>query len=66
MTSRSCAWNALSAIKLQTPIRELPDAYEEAKAALKQYPEELMVAWPVSTRVNSPKNNGPELIATVR
>ena len=44
----------------------LSGSVEDAKAALKQYPEELMVAWPVSTRVNSPKNNGPELIATVR
>jgi putative SOS response-associated peptidase YedK len=26
------------------------------------YPDDLMVAWPVSTRVNTPKNNGAALI----
>jgi len=36
---------------------------EQAWACLKQYPDELRSAWPVSTRVNSPKNDGPELIA---
>jgi hypothetical protein len=25
--------------------------------ALTPYPDDLMVAWPVSTRVNAPKNN---------
>ena len=34
----------------------------DARAVLKPYPAELMVAWPVSVRVNSPKNNGPELV----
>jgi putative SOS response-associated peptidase YedK len=34
----------------------------EAKALLKPYPQELMTAYRVSTRVNSPKNNGPTLI----
>jgi putative SOS response-associated peptidase YedK len=29
------------------------------------YPADLMVAWCVSARVNSPKNNGPELIIPV-
>lgn len=33
-----------------------------AKAALKQYASDAMVAHPVSTRVNSPKNNDPELV----
>ncbi len=36
---------------------------DEAWACLKQYPDELRSAWPVSTKVNSPKNQGPELIA---
>jgi putative SOS response-associated peptidase YedK len=35
---------------------------EEARAALKPYPSDSMVAWPVSTRVNSPKNNDAKLI----
>jgi len=34
----------------------------QAKLMLKQYPSELMHAYAVSTRVNSPKNNGPALI----
>jgi putative SOS response-associated peptidase YedK len=29
---------------------------------LTAYPADLMVAWQVNARVNSPKNNGPELI----
>lgn len=30
---------------------------DEARAVLKQYPADEMEAWPVSTRVNTPKNN---------
>jgi putative SOS response-associated peptidase YedK len=35
---------------------------KQARAVLIGYPEETMVAWPVSTRVNSPRNDGPILI----
>ena len=35
---------------------------EEARAALTQYPADLMDAYEVSTRVNSVKNNSPDLI----
>lgn len=35
---------------------------EEARAVLKQYPDDLLSAWPVSTRVNSPKNDDAFLI----
>ena len=35
---------------------------EEARAVLKPYPSDLMVAYEVSTRVNSVKNNSPDLI----
>ena len=34
----------------------------DAKAALRAYPEELMVAYRVSTRVNSPRNDDESLI----
>jgi putative SOS response-associated peptidase YedK len=34
----------------------------EARAVLAPYPADLMVAHPVSTRVNSVRNNGPDLI----
>jgi len=37
----------------------------EAKALLQEYPSELMVAWPVSERVNSPRNNAPDLIQPI-
>lgn len=37
----------------------------EALAALAPYPADLMVAHPVSTRVNSVRNNGPELIEPI-
>jgi len=38
---------------------------EQAKAVLKPYPSELMHAYAVSTKVNSPKHNGPELIQPI-
>jgi putative SOS response-associated peptidase YedK len=37
----------------------------EAWAALKPYPNEHVVAWPVSTRVNKPENDDAELITQV-
>jgi putative SOS response-associated peptidase YedK len=36
--------------------------HHQALAALKQYPDDGLVAWPISKAVNVPKNNGPELI----
>ena len=36
------------------------------QSLLKPYPVEEMRAYPVSTRVNSPKNDGPELIEPVK
>jgi putative SOS response-associated peptidase YedK len=38
---------------------------DEARTVLKPYPSELMVAFEVSTRVNSVKNDSPELIRPV-
>jgi putative SOS response-associated peptidase YedK len=40
----------------------LTGSLDEARAALKPYPADSMVAWPVSTRVNSPKINDATLI----
>ncbi len=37
----------------------------QARAVLAPYPADLMVAHPVSTRVNSVRNNGPELIEPI-
>ncbi len=37
----------------------------EARAALTQYPDELLHAYKVSTRVNAPKNNDAELVSPV-
>ena len=34
----------------------------DAKAVLSQYPDDLMHAWKISPRVNSPKNNDAQLI----
>jgi putative SOS response-associated peptidase YedK len=50
-----------------------PDAFaswlegtqHEARSLLAPYSAALMVAYPVSSRVNSPRNNGPELIDPV-
>jgi putative SOS response-associated peptidase YedK len=35
---------------------------DQAQSALKPYPSDSMAAWPVSSRVNSPKNNDAQLI----
>jgi putative SOS response-associated peptidase YedK len=35
---------------------------DAARAVLRQYPDELLSAWPVSRRVNSPKNDDATLI----
>jgi putative SOS response-associated peptidase YedK len=40
----------------------LAGSTDQARAVLKQYPAESMLAWPVSTRVNTPKNNDPGLV----
>jgi putative SOS response-associated peptidase YedK len=39
---------------------------DEARAVLRQYEPDHMYAYEVSTRVNSPKNNSPDLIEPVR
>lgn len=38
---------------------------QQAKDTLRPYPDGLMVAYPVSVRVNSPRNNDPSLIDPV-
>jgi putative SOS response-associated peptidase YedK len=38
---------------------------EAGKEVLVPYPADRMRAWPVSPRVNSPKNNDAEIIVTV-
>jgi putative SOS response-associated peptidase YedK len=40
----------------------LSGSADAARAALKPYPADAMVAWPVSRRVNTPKNNHASLI----
>jgi putative SOS response-associated peptidase YedK len=37
----------------------------QARQVLLEYPADTMVAWPVSTRVNAPRNDGPALIEPV-
>jgi putative SOS response-associated peptidase YedK len=43
----------------------LEGSSQEARAVLAPYPADLMVAHPVSNRVNSVRNNGPELIEPI-
>jgi len=38
---------------------------QQAREALRPYPADLMTAWPVSVRVNSPHNDDPELISAL-
>jgi len=44
----------------------LEGSLEEARAALAPYPADLMVAYEVSSRVNSVNNNSPDLIEPVQ
>jgi putative SOS response-associated peptidase YedK len=41
------------------------NAASDAAGLLKPFPAERMEAWPVSTKVNAPKNDGPALIERV-
>jgi putative SOS response-associated peptidase YedK len=43
----------------------LSGTVDEAREVLKQYPADSMLAWPVSTRVNAPKNNDATLIEAI-
>ena len=43
----------------------LNGSVEQARAVLQPYPAEFMTAWPVSTRVNSPRNDDPELVTAL-
>jgi len=43
----------------------LTGSVEDAKKVLRQYPQDVMVAYRVSTRVNTPKNNDPTLLEPV-
>lgn len=43
-----------------TSSDSLQDAYCRLQALLKPYPSEAMIAYPVSSKVNSPKNDSPE------
>lgn len=38
---------------------------EQAWETLAPYPDDLIVAWPVSARVNAPKNNDSQLIEPI-
>jgi putative SOS response-associated peptidase YedK len=44
----------------------LTGSVDEARAVLRQYATDLMVAYRVSTKVNTPKNNSPDLIEPAR
>jgi putative SOS response-associated peptidase YedK len=39
---------------------------DEARGALQQYTADLMYAYAVSSKVNSPKNNAPDLLEPVK
>jgi putative SOS response-associated peptidase YedK len=43
----------------------LTGTIEQAKGVLKEYPSDMMVAWPVTSRVNTPRNNDPELVQPI-
>jgi putative SOS response-associated peptidase YedK len=43
----------------------LAGAPKQGRTLLQPYPDDQLVAWPVSTRVNSPKNNDHQLIEPV-
>jgi putative SOS response-associated peptidase YedK len=49
-------------LRLEDRAAWLEGSLEEARAALVPYPADLMVAYEVSSRVNTVKNNSPDLI----
>jgi putative SOS response-associated peptidase YedK len=53
-------------LRLEDRAAWLEGSLEEARAALVPYPAALMVAYEVSLRVNSVKNNSPDLIEPVQ
>ncbi|MBU0979335.1 MAG: SOS response-associated peptidase [Nanoarchaeota archaeon] len=44
----------------------LTDGPEDAKKLMKTYPEDGMKAFPISKLINSPENNGPEVIEQIK
>lgn len=44
----------------------LEGSAEEAFSVLRPYPDEHLVAWPVSTRVNTPRNNVADLVKPLK
>ncbi len=59
--------NGCSAISITASFRMYIETWlsgtaEEARAVLLPYPSDEMIAWPVSTRANTQKNDGPDLI----
>ena len=53
-------------LRLEDRAAWLEGSLEEARAALVPYPADLMVAYEVSSRVNSAKNNSADLIEPVQ
>jgi len=53
-------------VTAETAAGWLEGSLDEARALLSAYPADLMDAYPVSVRVNSPRNDGPELIEPAR
>lgn len=43
-------------------IRWLSDVEPDPRDLLRPYPADLMSMWPISTRVNRPANNGPDIL----
>lgn len=60
----------IAAIHDRMPVILAPESYErwlspiepELSDLLVPYPSELMKMWPISTRVNSPRNNTPDIL----
>ena len=64
---------AVAVIHDRMPVILPPDAFDrwlglepDPRDMLKPFPAELMTMWPVSTRVNTPKNDDEDLLRPVR
>jgi hypothetical protein len=62
---RSAMYRVGTSVRREDRDAWLNGTVEQARDALTQYPSELMVAYEVSTRVNSVKNNDPGLLEPV-
>ena len=62
---KASEFEVIFGITRSAPRKSTTTLGEAGKEVLVPYPADRMKAWPVSPRVNSPKNNDPEIIVPI-